>query len=197
MRILYVTIRAMVLAFGLLYLTSCCKSDLHGDYLLDTLARKYVLDTSVKSFDMVDSRGFRESFTGSGSYSFYEGGNIDRCGVQFRMQMFSAEYISSVNRYYFGYTVWAGTGQDEAPRLWIHWNNDLFLDYDLQTKSVLNEDGQVRVKMLDTLSVQGQRYTDVLEVDFFSQGWILYIAPPDGLIKIVRPDGIYSERVLR
>ncbi len=189
----------IIILFMAIYLSSCCKSDFHGDYLFDDLARQYLLDTT-STFTMIDNLGFKESFVDqsqSSAYSFYQGGDLDRCGVQFRMQMFYIDYFSTINRYSFSYSVDAPL-DNEGPKVMINWNDDYYLDFYPQTGEIISgENYQAHIEQVDSMQVRGKIYHNILKIIFWNdkQTWTLYIARPEGLIKFIRPDGIYTERL--
>ena len=199
---LWLIIKITLLLSVSIVLGSCCKSDLHGTYTFDSLAKQYILDTTITSFTMIDNKGFKESFvSGEGNHtSFYQGGDLDRCGVEFLMQTFSLSYVSTVNNYTFEYHLSAAL-DDNGPRIDIFWyshRKSFDISFYPETGETYSgyENGH-ELTNLESMTVQGKVYHNVMKVKLWDSEdtWTLYIARPEGLIKLVRPDGIYSERL--
>ncbi len=199
---LWLIIKFILLLSISIMLSSCCKSDLHGTYRFDSFARQYMLDTTITSFPMIDNLGFKESFISSGGnyISFYHGGDLDRCGVQFLMQTFDLSYASTINHYTLHYHISAAV-DDNGPSININWyNNNKSFDISLYPKTGETYSGyenSYTLANLDSMAVRGKVYHNVMKIILWDSEdtWTLYIARPEGLIKLVRPDGIYSERL--
>ena len=199
---LWLIIKSSLLLSIIITLSSCCKSDLHGTYTFDPLAKQYLLDTNTTAFTMIDNKGFKEGFvsTGGRHTSFYQGGDLDRCGVQFVQQTFSLSYVSTVNNYTFEYHLSAAL-DGNGPRIDIFWySNGKSFDLSFYPKTGETYSGYENgheLTNLDSMTVQSKVYHNVMKIKLWDSGdtWTLYIARPEGLIKIARPDSIYSERL--
>jgi hypothetical protein len=191
--------RLAALIIVLLFFGNCGK-DIEGTFYLSNEARKYQIDTAITSIKMVDNHGISEEFF-MDQYIWYAthhyfiewGTDGDARG-----ETYGVAYTSVVSRFMFMMVLRADVENSE---LEIEWNQkDRFL-YNFSTKQI--EDGiKPEIKFYDTMTVSGVVYFNIIEVNYTDKKdeidkdtpLITYISGKNGLIKLVRKDGIVLER---
>lgn len=186
-------------------ISSCCKNRVHGTYLIPNEAKKYLPDTNITSFEMIDNNGITDAFLLNDAI-FYQPfmlyskwGDEDKCGDAFITESFRAEYNSTINQYYFKISIRAGIDHTTIETDWGP--NDRFEFY-FETKEFISE-LKPSILLIDSMTVNQKTYSNIILFDnssILSQIDIrtpvkFYIAGDYGLIKFETRQGIIYERV--
>lgn len=165
-------------------------------------ARGFIIkDTISRSFSMIDNYGITDDFVINSSYYNYKflsySGLIDN-----PLEQFVYEPHSLLNNFYFTYKLLAGKNTTnlmiDLPYLYDP------MVYDLSLKKVTNTSGPIaEIKFSDEMEVRGIVYKNIIEIDFsMNQEQIkktcpvkTYYSLEKGLIKFIRKDGIFFERI--
>lgn len=178
-----------------------------GDYRFTDEARGFLItDTIAKSFKMIDNYGITDEFENSaiGNYDgkFYRIYKEDDGGSY---ESFTFHTYSVLNSYSFYYDL---TSFTNVPRLWIAiYSKDGFISelaYEFPSKRIINSNKpKPEVKFYDSMEVRGVTHDKIMEIDFSkisqneNKSYIvkMYYSGSTGLIKFIRKDGNYFERI--
>lgn len=188
-----------VLLIILLFFGNCGK-DIEGTFYLSNEARKYQIDTTITSIKMVDNYGISEEFSMDKYIWFATHHYFSEWGTNgdARGETYGVAYNSVVNRFMFMMVLRAHV---ENTELEIEWNQKDRFSYNFSTMQI--EYGiKPEIKFYDTMTVRGVVYFNIIEVNYADKKdeidddtpLITYISGKNGLIKLVRKDGIILER---
>lgn len=144
-------------------LNICCYDG--GTFYLSEESKAYMIDTTITSFEMVDSNGMTEGFyipqdpfeTQHHYFNDYGNGIIE--------ESFNVQYNSTLNYYIFDFLLRA---IDDSTFLNIEWNQKDRFDYNLRTGEI--EYGIApKLSFHDSLTVRGVEYKDIIEIDYYSR----------------------------
>jgi len=179
-------------------LSSCPLRDVEEvDCTEITAISKYGIDKVFRTMQMIDSYGIKEDF-----YLLNGNGNVD---LDADANNYSLIYRSSVNRYDFEYGFYE-LYVHKCPEFHTSWNNEICSEFVFGTNKVANVCNykiEPTVEFLDSISVRDKTYYDVIVWDYSKHKdkiskntpIITYISGKYGLIKFVRKDNIFSERI--
>lgn len=199
MKLSLITIKILTSLF-IINCFSGCGEKIEGTYYLSNEARKYQVDTSITSIKMIDNYGISEEFLmdkyiwHTTHHYFSEWGTDGDA----RGETYGVAYNSVVNRFMFMMVLRAHV---EYTELEIEWNQKDRFSYNFSTMQI--EYGiKPEIKFYDTMTVSGVVYFDIIEVNYTDKKdeidkdtpLITYISGKNGLIKLVRKDGIILER---
>jgi len=200
----------------------CVTENIEGNrYYIDANSRKYMIDTTITSFTMVNNNGKTEKFKLDKYISlevpkqwyyyfepFFGGGQLsgkayaETIGVSFKSELYE---------YNFGYCI---TGSIFETKMNVDWRPVVFdreknnvvesnsLEFNLISKKVTSY-FKPKVTLHNQLEVQTVTYKDVIEINYSGMEKhiipetprIAYFAGKYGLIKLVKQDGTVLERV--
>ncbi len=193
------------LIISALYLTGVvflygCGDKLEGTFYLSPEAKKYMIDTTVTSFKMVDNNGITEEFFVDGSVWYTTHHYFDEWGVDGKAsgETYAIAYNSSLNNFFFTFVLRAGIDYSE---LEMEWNRKDMVLYNFKTKTVVQEP-KPKIGFFDTLTVKGIEYKNIIELDYSNVNGTddntplkTFISGEKGLIKIELKNNITLERI--
>ncbi len=178
---------------------SSCGEKIEGTFYLTDEAKKYQIDTTITSFNMVDNYGITEEFYVDKNIWYTTHHYFSNYGNGVTDEIFGIAYYSSLNDYSFMFVLRPDL---EGTDLEVEWNQRDLLEYNFGTKKV--ESGTVaEVSFYDTLTVRGVKYNNIIEIDYSNTKNEIdadtpvktYISGDMGLIKFIRKDNITMERI--
>lgn len=177
-----------------------CGDDIEGTYKISGEALKYKTDTTVFSFQMIDSYGITEEFYMDTQIWYVTHNYFSEWGEKAYYETFGIAYGSVVNNYFFMFVMRA---QETSTELEVEWNQKDLMNYDFGTRMMEFEPGGMKISFYDTLQVRGVTYHDIIEIDYSASRNEIdkntpvktWIAGKEGLIKFERKDGVVSERL--
>ncbi len=185
----------ILLIISLLFVLSCAKDTPTGVFDLSEEANKYKISNDITSFKMIDNNGITDLFRLRNFYTHHnepwENGFFE---------VYNIEYQSIINNYYFNFKLDA---DDYSSMLTLNWNNNDYVYYYFKTEEIETDKIKPNIKFYDSIMVRGKRYYDIIEIDYSKNTSSLsnktpvktFISGKEGLIKIVRKDGIFLERI--
>lgn len=200
MRLFQLIIKTIFLLI-IFILISRCGGDIEGVFYIADEARKYQIDTTVYSFQMIDNNGITEEFYMdrniwySTHHYFSEWGTEgDASG-----ETFGVAYFSSLNDYFFMFVLRA---QVEYTDMEIEWNQRDRLVYNFKTQEITT-DIKPKISFYDSISVRNISYGNIIEIDYSDQINNIdrntpvktYISGEKGLIKFILKDDIIFIRI--
>ncbi len=190
-----------------LILNGCCKDVINGTFYISEEARKYMPDTTIQSFQMIDQNGITDGFyiNDRNWYSTHlymnQWSEPDRCGEGFKTEDFGIAYSSTINDIFFMIVIRA---QPEGTEFEIEWNQLDRIKYNFKTKEITSE--QIAdIQFVETIEINNKVYENVIlfnlenilsDIDNQTPSKI-YIAETYGLIKYETQNGIILERVVK
>jgi hypothetical protein len=198
-------IKTIVICVICFFLYNCEGEDqkYEGNFLLRDETRGYIIkDTVSATFKMIDNHDIVDEFSNSNGYmNIYLGST----GTIFKIQQqFMLVSISLLNNYTFRYELLA---DKESDQMKIYVSPLSFFDpavYDFASKKVsTNQDPLPEIKFYDEMEVRGIVYHKIIEIDYSKDQDKLknnfpvhiYYSTDKGLIKFIRKDGIFFERI--
>uniref|UniRef100_UPI0032169DAA hypothetical protein n=1 Tax=uncultured Draconibacterium sp. TaxID=1573823 RepID=UPI0032169DAA len=183
---------------ALVFFSSCGDKIKETFYLTDE-AKRYQIDTTITSFNMVDNYGITEEFYVDESIWYTTHHYFSNYGNGITDETFGIAYFSSLNDYSFMFVLRADI---EDTDLEVEWNQKDRLVYNFGTQEVESEI-MGEVSFYDTLTVKGVKYENIIEIDYSKVKNKIdtdtpvktYISGDKGLIKFIRKDNITMERV--
>ena len=177
---------------------SGCGEPLEGTFNICDDAKKFMVDTTITSFNFVDNYSITESFY-LHNRTWYEQHLYYYISGEAYFQHFGAAYSSTLNDYFFMVTMRA---DEEDTYMEIEWNQrERFGYYFLQNK--IEATPKPSMEFLDSLVVQEFTYYDVIKIDYSPVAsqkdpltpMVTYFAAKYGLIRFDVNDSIWLERV--
>lgn len=184
--------------------TSCCSNEIHGTFYIDDEARKYMPDTTIRHFKMLDQNGITDGFyidetTWYKTHIYMsEWGSANRCGDASFSETFGVAYSSTMNGVFMMIVLRANP---EGTELELEWNQTDRVNYNFLTKEISSEK-KPSIQFIDNMEIKGKTYTKVILFDFrnilqqisYGTPKQIYIAEKYGLIKYVSQMGSTFER---
>lgn len=197
--LLKISLLSLVLISAIVVFQSC-GGDLEGNYLINKEASVYKTDTTLYSFQMIDSYGITDEFYQSNIW--YSTHNyMSDWGDKAWYESYGIAYESALNYYYFMIVL---HGDIECSNMEVEWNQMDRFNYSFG-RLALDHNGEagIKVSFFDTLTVNGVLYHDIMEFDLsLSKSKIgrntpvrTWISGSVGLIMFERKDGIVSKRI--
>ncbi len=178
-----------------------CGEDIEGTFYLSKKSLKYQIDTTITSFTMIDSHGITESFYMDNRHWYSTHHYFNEWGVDGTAfgEVFGVAYHSTVNDYFFSFTLRADTDHTDME---IEWNQTDRITYDIENEMV-TYGPPADVQFLDSLLIADTIYRDIIKIDFTgledkiqeNTPLTTYLSGTTGLIKFERADGIISSRI--
>lgn len=186
------------------FISSCCNNEVHGTFYISEQARKYMPDTTIQSFEMIDQNGITEGFYINDRhwYSTHlymsQWGEPNRCGDGFATEDFGIAYSSTMNDYFLMITLRSDT---DGTELELEWNQIDRVTYNID-KNEITSDQKPSIEFISSIVIDDFKYDDVILFDFqeitneinINTPQKIYIAANYGLIKYELQNGIISER---
>ncbi len=178
-----------------------CGEKIKGTFYISDEAKKYQIDTTITNIKFVDNNGISETFymatdSWNSPHHYFSEWGVD--GEAWG-ETFMVEYYSTVNRFFLSFALRADV---ETTNLEVVWNQTERLNYNFAEKTI--ENGiEAKVKLYDTLTVNGIKYKDIIEIDYTDKINEIsndtpvktYISGNKGLIKFERKDKIILKRI--
>ncbi len=184
--------------------SSCCSNQIHGTFYIADEVRKYMPDTNILSFNMIDQNGITDGFyINEGAwYSTHlymsEWGEANRCGDASFSESFGVAYSSSINS---NFLIISMRAYPEGTELEMEWNQMDRAVYNFQTKEVTSEQ-KPKIKFIESMEINGKTYTNIVLFDYrniltkisYGTPSQIFIAEKYGLIKYNSQMGSNFER---
>jgi hypothetical protein len=178
-----------------------CGNKIEGTFYISEEAQKYMIDTSINSFRMLDNNGVTEEFY-LDKYSWYATHHyFSEWGTDGEAfgEAYGVAYHSVLNDFFFMFSLRADV---EYTQLEIEWNQKDRFVYAFETGKFSSEVNPLLL-FYDSLTVNGVVYKDIIEVDYskkmneidFNTPVKTYISGKQGLVKFQRKDSIIFERI--
>jgi hypothetical protein len=176
-----------------------CGDDLKGTFNICEEAQKYMVDTTIKSFRMVDNYGITETFYMHNSI-WYEQHLYYYIAGEAYFQHFGVAYSSVLNDYMFMVTMRA---DDQDTYMELEWNQRERFGYYFKENRI-QATPKPTMSIIASLEVNGFTYFDVIKVDYTAvkdqkdprTPLITYFASRYGLIKLVVNESVTMERLV-
>lgn len=195
------------------YLSSCCKNEINGTFLVQEIDKKYFPDTTITSFNMIDDNGITDKFhirnLGNNHRLLSRHSEPNRCGDGYVVEYYNVQYFSEINNFNLGIEI---KNDFDGRFLTFEWNFLFYLVYNFDTKiAKLNypytTEGETdtttyypNIVFLDSLNVFDVVYKDVIEIDLqeiVADNKVpkkVYLASDTGLVQFVLKNGITYKR---
>lgn len=179
-------------------LISSCGEELKGTFNICDEAKKYMVDTTITSFKMVDNYGITETFYMHNSIWYAQHLYYYINGDAY-FQHFGVAYTSVLNDYFFMFTMRA---DDQDTFMEIEWNQRERFGYYFKQKKI-QATPKPTMQFIDSIEINGVDYTDVLIIDYSAVATLkdpktpltTYFAAGYGLVKVKINETITLERV--
>lgn len=178
-----------------------CGGDIEGTFYISDEVRKYQIDTTITSIELIDNYGISEAFYLDQNIWYTTHHYFNAWGTDGDAwgETYGVAYHSTVNGFFFMFVLRADV---ENTDLEIEWNQRDRLVYNFGTKAVESE-VKAKINFYDTLTVRGVTYHDIIEVDYtdktnetgYDTPVKTFISGNKGLIRLERKDGIILERI--
>lgn len=177
------------------FIVSCIHDEPQGVFDLSEDAQKYKVDSTITSFQMIDNNGIKEEFYVNDFYSYYhepwENGFFE---------IYNIEYTSTLNNYSLRINL---NADDISSSLTINWNHNNYSYYYFDTNEIFGDPVNPIIKFHNSIQVQNATYFNIIEIDYTNNIKKIdnktpvktYISGNKGLIKFIRKDGVFLERI--
>ncbi len=177
-----------------------CGDDLEGTFLINDEASVFKTDTTIYSFQMIDSHGITDEFYQSNIW--YSTHNyMSGWGDEAWYESYGTAYESALNNYFFMIVL---RGDIDYSNMEIEWNQTDRINYRFGEQYLdLNGSAGLIILTYDTLTVNEILYHDIMEINLMGSADEIgantpvktWISGSTGLIMFERKDGIISKRV--
>lgn len=153
-----------VLFLHVTIILGACGDKLSGEYNIPDEYRKYLIDTTITSFEMSDQNGISYGYMLSPAFgmglSYFKGHGY----TQEYQYMY---YVPTMGSDSFWWNIWAMNSHD-MPSLRVEWSFELVMEYEFPTKKIINTHGfaaKPQILLQDTITINHQVYNDIVIIN--------------------------------